>query len=231
MAASSIGPTSSRSPKDVQTMIAILKDMGVTEYEPRVINQMLEFTYRYVTDILDDAQIYCNHAGKKVVDGEDVQLAVQTRMDHSFTCPPPRELLLEVARVKNNSSLPAIKPHNGPNLPPDRYCFSSTNYRLRSNSRKTSGMVLPSRLSISSSSGKSATITLTSKSASGIKPGFTHANVLTTQSSNTSKAIPHIQLQSFNTEKADGNLQKKTSNSPQVNIIFNQSVKRKLDDE
>lgn len=23
----------------------ILKDMGVTEYEPRVINQMLEFTY------------------------------------------------------------------------------------------------------------------------------------------------------------------------------------------
>lgn len=26
-------------------MMQILKDMGVTEYEPRVINQMLEFTY------------------------------------------------------------------------------------------------------------------------------------------------------------------------------------------
>lgn len=26
-------------------MIQILKDMGITEYEPRVINQMLEFTY------------------------------------------------------------------------------------------------------------------------------------------------------------------------------------------
>lgn len=28
-----------------QVMIQILKDMGITEYEPRVINQMLEFTY------------------------------------------------------------------------------------------------------------------------------------------------------------------------------------------
>ena len=32
-------------PKDAQVMMAILKDMGVTEYEPRVVNQMLEFTY------------------------------------------------------------------------------------------------------------------------------------------------------------------------------------------
>lgn len=26
-------------------MMQILKDMGITEYEPRVINQMLEFMY------------------------------------------------------------------------------------------------------------------------------------------------------------------------------------------
>ena len=33
-------------PKDAQVMMAILKEMGITEYEPRVINQMLEFSYR-----------------------------------------------------------------------------------------------------------------------------------------------------------------------------------------
>lgn len=38
--------SSKSSPKDAQVMAAILKDMGVAEYEPRVINQMLEFTYR-----------------------------------------------------------------------------------------------------------------------------------------------------------------------------------------
>lgn len=29
-----------------QVMAQILKDMGITEYEPRVINQMLEFAFR-----------------------------------------------------------------------------------------------------------------------------------------------------------------------------------------
>ena len=33
-------------PKDAQVMMAILNDMGLTDYEPRVVNQMLEFTYR-----------------------------------------------------------------------------------------------------------------------------------------------------------------------------------------
>ena len=30
-------------------MAQILKDMGITEYEPRVINQMLEFAFRKLT--------------------------------------------------------------------------------------------------------------------------------------------------------------------------------------
>lgn len=34
-------------PKDAQVMVAILKDMGIAEYEPKVVNQMLEFSYRY----------------------------------------------------------------------------------------------------------------------------------------------------------------------------------------
>lgn len=33
-------------PRDAQVMAAILKDMGVQDYEPRCINQMLEFAYR-----------------------------------------------------------------------------------------------------------------------------------------------------------------------------------------
>ena len=33
-------------PKDALVMGAILKEMGINEYDPRVINQMLEFTYR-----------------------------------------------------------------------------------------------------------------------------------------------------------------------------------------
>lgn len=33
-------------PKDAQVIMSILKELGVSDYEPRVINQLLEFTYR-----------------------------------------------------------------------------------------------------------------------------------------------------------------------------------------
>jgi hypothetical protein len=30
---------------------------GVKEYEPRVVTQLLDFVYRYVTDVLQDAEV------------------------------------------------------------------------------------------------------------------------------------------------------------------------------
>lgn len=32
-------------PKDAQVIMSILKELNIAEYEPRVINQLLEFTY------------------------------------------------------------------------------------------------------------------------------------------------------------------------------------------
>lgn len=33
-------------PKDAQVIMSIMKDMGISDYEPKVINQLLEFVYR-----------------------------------------------------------------------------------------------------------------------------------------------------------------------------------------
>ncbi|XP_002738945.1 transcription initiation factor TFIID subunit 9-like [Saccoglossus kowalevskii] len=132
MAATNTTTTPAKSsPRDAQVMAAILKDMGVSDYEPRLINQMLEFTFRYVSNILDDAKVYSQHAGKKTVDTDDVRLSIQHQMDHTFTSPPPKDLLMEIARERNSAPLPLIKPHNGLRLPPDRYCLSAVNYRLK----------------------------------------------------------------------------------------------------
>lgn len=38
---------------------------------------------------------------------------------------------MEVARSKNSTPLPTIKPHCGIRLPPDRYCLSACNYKLK----------------------------------------------------------------------------------------------------
>jgi len=42
------------------------------------------------------------------------------------------QLLMDVARHKNSVPLPLIKPFTGPKLPPDRYCLTAPNYRLKS---------------------------------------------------------------------------------------------------
>ena len=47
-----------------------------------------------MTGVLEDAQVYSGHAGKKELDVSDVKLAVQTRVDHSFTNPPPRDVCI-----------------------------------------------------------------------------------------------------------------------------------------
>uniref|UniRef100_A0A8B9TQF8 TATA-box binding protein associated factor 9 n=1 Tax=Anas platyrhynchos TaxID=8839 RepID=A0A8B9TQF8_ANAPL len=155
-------------PKDAQVMAQILKDMGITEYEPRVINQMLEFAYRYVTTILEDAKVYSSHAKKPSVDAEDVRLAIQCRTDQSFTSPPPRDFLLDIARQKNQTPLPLIKPYSGPRLPPDRYCLTAPNYRLKSLQKKVSssaGRITVPRLSVGAVSSRPSTPTLGTPSA------------------------------------------------------------------
>uniref|UniRef100_A0A1I8N0E9 Transcription initiation factor TFIID subunit 9 n=1 Tax=Musca domestica TaxID=7370 RepID=A0A1I8N0E9_MUSDO len=118
-------------PKDAQVIMSILKDLGIQEYEPRVINQLLEFCYRYVTCILDDAKVFANHARKKTIDLDDVKLATEVVLDKAFTCPPPRHVISKLAEVRNSMPLPPIKPHCGLRLPPDRYCLSACNYKLR----------------------------------------------------------------------------------------------------
>ncbi|NP_001090516.1 TATA-box binding protein associated factor 9b S homeolog [Xenopus laevis] len=155
-------------PKDAQVMAQILKDMGITEYEPRVINQMLEFTYRYVTTILEDAKIYSSHAKKSDVDADDVRLAIQCRTDQSFTSPPPRDFLLDIARQKNQTPLPLIKPYAGPRLPPDRYCLTAPNYRLKTVQKKISssaGRITVPRLSMGAVTSRPSTPTLGTPSA------------------------------------------------------------------
>ena len=79
-------------PRDAKIVKSLLKSMGVEDFEPRVIHQFLELWYRYVVDVLTDAQIYSDHAGKSVIDSDDVKLAIQSKVNFSFSQPPPREV-------------------------------------------------------------------------------------------------------------------------------------------
>lgn len=99
------------------------------------------FNKLQVSTVLEEARSVAGHAKKKNIDCEDVKLAGILLSERNQCSPPPRELLLELARGRNVCPLPLVKPHCGLRLPPDRYCLSSCNYRLTSdqNVRRTAG--------------------------------------------------------------------------------------------
>ncbi|XP_010253134.1 PREDICTED: transcription initiation factor TFIID subunit 9 [Nelumbo nucifera] len=117
-------------PRDAKIVKSLLKSMGVKDYEPCVIHQFLELWYRYVVDVLTDAQLYSEHAGKSAIDCDDIKLAIQTKVNFSFSQPPPREVLLELARNRNKIPLPKSISGPGIPLPPEQDTLISPNYQL-----------------------------------------------------------------------------------------------------
>jgi len=128
------GSTEIKDPKDAQVIKAILSDLGISEYEPRMIAQLMEYVYRYVTDVAEDAKQISAHAKKKLIDVDDVRLAAQVYNEQGQV--PSRDVLLEVARSKNANPLPTPKVMtSGLRLPPDRFCLTGCNYRLKNNKK------------------------------------------------------------------------------------------------
>eukprot|EP01118_Nematostelium_gracile_P000112 TRINITY_DN10101_c0_g1_i1.p1 TRINITY_DN10101_c0_g1~~TRINITY_DN10101_c0_g1_i1.p1 ORF type:complete len:185 (-),score=47.94 TRINITY_DN10101_c0_g1_i1:186-740(-) len=127
-------------PRDAKAIAGILSSMGVEEYEPRVVNMLMEFMHRYVSEILLDSQGYASHAGRSTIDLDDVRIATQAKVNFAFTQPPPREVLLELAQSKNSTPLPLIQDkqdkYGGVLLPPDEYCLTSPNYQMAPNRKK-----------------------------------------------------------------------------------------------
>lgn len=80
-------------PKDGKIVQELLRSMNVEDYEPRVVHQFLQLWYRYVADVLTDAQMYSEHAEKSTIDSDDVKLAIQSKVNFSFSQPPPREVI------------------------------------------------------------------------------------------------------------------------------------------
>ncbi|KAK4373544.1 hypothetical protein RND71_008928 [Anisodus tanguticus] len=117
-------------PRDAKIVKTLLKSMGVDDYEPRVVHQFLELWYRYVVDVLSDAQVYSEHAGKASIDSDDIKLAIQSKVNFSFSQPPPREVLLELARNRNKIPLPKSIAGPGVPLPPEQDTLINPNYQL-----------------------------------------------------------------------------------------------------
>ncbi|KAI8370027.1 transcription initiation factor IID, 31kD subunit-domain-containing protein, partial [Choanephora cucurbitarum] len=117
-------------PRDARIVSLILQSLGVEDYDPKVVHQLLEFAHRYTSDVFQDSLVYAEHANKTDIDLEDIQLAIQGRVNHSFTTPPPKEFLLELAQEKNKQPLPLIPEKYGIRLPADKHCLTGINFSI-----------------------------------------------------------------------------------------------------
>ncbi|KAI9310751.1 transcription initiation factor IID, 31kD subunit-domain-containing protein [Dichotomocladium elegans] len=130
-------------PRDARIISLILQSLGVEQYDPKVVLQLLEFAHRYTTDVMQDALIYAEHAGKNDLDLDDIQLAIQGRVNHSFTHPPPKELLLELAEEKNKIPLPLIPEKYGIRLPAEKHCLTGINFSIVPDNTSSSSLFSP----------------------------------------------------------------------------------------
>ncbi|KAF9324893.1 Transcription initiation factor TFIID subunit 9B [Linnemannia elongata] len=122
--------TQAPQPRDAKVISLILQSLAVEDADQKVIHQLLEFAHRYTTDVFQDALLYSEHAGRTDVGLDDVRLAIQGRVNHSFTSPPPKEFLLELAEEKNRVPLPLIPEKYGIRLPHERHCLTAVNFQL-----------------------------------------------------------------------------------------------------
>ncbi|KDN53553.1 TFIID-31kDa-domain-containing protein [Tilletiaria anomala UBC 951] len=126
-------------PRDARLMALIASSMGIQDYEPSALIQLLDFAHRYTYDVLQDAIMYADHASSAAkgiptsVSLDDLQLAVQSRVNYSFTQPPSKEMLLSLATSLNTMPLPPISDSHGVRLPPRQHRLTNINFNILPN--------------------------------------------------------------------------------------------------
>lgn len=99
-------------PRDARLIALILSSMGVSDVQPAVLLQLLEFAHRYTYDVLSDALVYADHANSRQAGTnlslDDVNLAIQSRVNYSFTKPPEKDVRIAIPTPLLSSLLPLL---------------------------------------------------------------------------------------------------------------------------
>ncbi|GLV37909.1 TBP-associated factor 9 [Carabus blaptoides fortunei] len=112
---------------EVKYIKLLLREAGIAAYDPKVVNQLLSFTYNHVSATLEDATEFSQHANKENIDVSDVSLAIKYKDESK---PLHTNELILIARERNSTPLPVIKLQKGVPLPSEKYCTTATNYGL-----------------------------------------------------------------------------------------------------
>ncbi|KAJ7179838.1 transcription initiation factor IID, 31kD subunit-domain-containing protein [Mycena crocata] len=125
-AATSVLPSSARA-------IALLLSAtpSIQDVQPAVLHQLLDFSHRYTAQVLTDANVYAEYAGRSAkIEMDDVVLAVQARVGWEFGGRVPKEYVLSLASEVNAVALPAVPEVFGVRMPQAADCLTSIDFDL-----------------------------------------------------------------------------------------------------
>ncbi|KAI0356519.1 TFIID-31kDa-domain-containing protein [Trametes cingulata] len=129
MSRTSVAETLPTSARGIALLIA--STPTVQDAQPGVLHQILEFSNRYTAQVLSDALVYAEHAGRTgKVEMEDVVLAVQARVGWEFGGRVPKEYIMSLATQTNSVPLPPVPEVFGVRLPPASECLTAVEFDL-----------------------------------------------------------------------------------------------------
>lgn len=117
-------------PRDAKVISLILRSQNIKHCSPKVILQLLEFSYKYVTDVLTDANNFADYCSRKNITADDVKLALQTRVGKQFVTPPPRQYMIDIAYALNSKPLVEYESENLVVLPDNRKSLMGLEYDI-----------------------------------------------------------------------------------------------------
>ena len=91
-------------PREARFISMLMANCSISECEPKVIALITEFMQKYCTNILQDAQVYSEHAGRGNITLSDVRLAINTNSKKVQSKTPSRtvrDYTLVYARVSH----------------------------------------------------------------------------------------------------------------------------------
>jgi transcription initiation factor TFIID subunit 9B len=117
-------------PRDAKIISVILRSLGIEECEPKVITQLLEFAYKYTTDVLEDALLFAGHCNRSSINMNDVKLSLQTKVGKHFVPPPPRQYLSDIAVSVNSKPLTSFEGESLLKVPPSSLALMNLDYEV-----------------------------------------------------------------------------------------------------
>ena len=145
-------PTDTLPPTARTIALLLASEPTIQDAQPGVLHQLLEFSHRYTSQVLSDALVYAEHAGRAgKIEMEDVVLAIQARVGWEFGGRVPKEVcnmlsflyiarkLTVVVRVQymvslaaqtNAIPLPSVPEVFGVRLPSSQHVLTQVNFDL-----------------------------------------------------------------------------------------------------